>query len=390
MTKQHEPSSEPDRLTVLHLTGARADDGGILSVLRAVQEATRERVVHRVWVNEGFQQTRQPALDLLTDRFALDESPGHARLLFRAFRAWPGLKRLLEANPSWVVHAHTRGSFLLAAWLSRRRPVLFTQHAYARRTGMYRRVSQWPGMRTVLLTPSMARHYGIAESPGHVEILSECAMDRWFQSTLPVTRPAVAGRKLRVVGLGNLVRWKRWDLLLEALERLPDSVRNGLDCVVWGPTPPDDDARRFESELRTRVAEGRLDRWVRFPGATSNAMQVLASADLFLLPSTHEPCSVALIEALASGVPALASRSGGNPDILQEGVTGVLFEPDSAADLAQQLSRIVSGGVTWAAPAEIRASVAHRSASVVGAKYQDWYQRLAASRRRALSAAAAG
>jgi glycosyltransferase involved in cell wall biosynthesis len=390
MTALHEPPSGSDRLTVLHLTGARADDGGILSVLRAVQEATRDRVSHRVWVNEGFQQTRTPALELLRDRFALDESPGHARLLFRAFRAWPGLKRLLVEHPSWVVHAHTRGSFLLAAWLSRQRQVLFTQHAYARRTGMYRRVAQWPGMRTVLLTPSMARHYGIAETPGRVEIVSECAMDRWFQPALPVARPPRAGRKLRVVGLGNLVRWKRWDLLLDALERLPESVRDGVECEVWGPTPPDVDARCFESELRARVAQGRLERWVRFPGPTSNAMEALASADLFLLPSTQEPCSVALIEALALGVPALASRSGGNPDILRDGATGVLFEPDSSADLAQQLSRIVSGGVAFEAPAVIRASVAHRSASVVGAKYQDWYQRLAESRRNALSAAAAG
>ena len=369
-----------NRLSVLHLTGARADDGGILSVLRALQESTSQAVAHRVWVQEAFQQSRSPTLDLIRSRFALDETSGPLRFLIRALRAWPDLEQLLVANPDWIVHAHTRGTFPLAAWLSRRRPVLFTQHAYARRTGMYRRVADWPGMRTLLLTPAMARHYGLLERPGKVDILSECALERWFQSPLPVRAPLASDRTLNLVGLGNLVRWKRWNLVLDAVARLPESVRGRLRFQIWGPTPPDEDARRFESELRHRLEQEGLSRWVSIPGPTRQPAEVLTGADAFLLPSTNEPCSVALIEALASGLPVIASRSGGNPDLVREGVTGLLFEPESAADLAAQLTRLASGSVAFASPKALRESVAHRSASVVGARHLQIYQELAAER----------
>lgn len=390
MARRTEPPAERGRVEVLHLTGARADDGGILSVIRAIQEATSENATHRVWVQEGFRQLRSPELELVRSRHALDETPGPLRFLIRAAQAWPGLCRLLRENPEWVIHAHTRGTFPLAAWISRSQPVLFTQHAYARRTGMYRRVARWPGMRTVLLTPSMARHYEIAEEPGRVEILSECALDRWFERPLPAERPSHAGRRFRLVGLGNLVRWKRWDLALDALSRVPESIREKLELEVWGPTPPDSDAKRFADELRQRVGDAGWGAWVRFPGPTPQPAETLAAADAFLLPSTREPCSVALIEALASGVPALASRSGGNVDIIQDGKTGLLFAPDSADDLAAKLTHWITESPRFDSPAAVRASVAHRSASVVGARYLSLYQEFAASRRRALSAAAAG
>ncbi len=369
-----------NRLSVLHLTGARADDGGILSVLRALQEATAPAVAHRVWVQESFRQTRSPNLNLVRSRFALDETPGTLQFLIRALRAWPGLKQLLEANPEWIVHAHTRGTFPLVAWLSRSRPVLFTQHAYARRTGMYRRVAAWPRMRTLLLTPAMARHYGLPELPGKVDILSECALDRWFDAPLPVRMPPAADRPLNVVGLGNLVRWKRWNLVLDAVAQLPESVRGRLRFQIWGPTPPDDDARRFESELRHRLKQEGLSRWISIPGPTRQPAEVLAGADAFLLPSTNEPCSVALIEALASGIPVIASRSGGNPDLVREGVTGLLFKPESATDLATTLTCLASGRVTFAPPEILRESVAQRSASVLGARHLQIYQELAAKR----------
>ena len=390
MRSDGEAPPRTKRLSVLHLTGARADDGGILSVLRALQEVTSNAVTHRVWVQEAFQQTRGPALDLIRSRFALDETPGPLQFLTRALRAWPGLKQLLATHPDWIVHAHTRGTFPLAAWLSRRRPILFTQHAYARRTGMYRRVAAWPGMRTLLLTPAMARHYGLPEQPGKVDILSECARDQWFQSPLPDRAPPAANRPLKLVGLGNLVRWKRWNLVLDAVARLSEQVRGRITIQIWGPTPPDEDARRFESELRHRLEQEGLSRWISILGPTRQPAEVLTGADAFLLPSTNEPCSVALIEALASGVPVIASRSGGNPDLIREGVTGLLFEPESAADLAVTLTRLASGTVSFASPEFVRESVVHRSASVVGARHLQLYQELASERLNAFSASAAG
>ena len=385
-----EPVPPAERLEVLHLTGARADDGGILSVIRALQEATGNAVHHRVWVHSGFRQTRKPPLEIVGNPHALDESPSHLRLLMAAFLSWPGLRSLLRADPGVVLHAHTRGSLPIAAWLSRTRPVLFTQHAYARRTGLYRAAARLPGMRTVLLTPNMSRHYGIPENPGRVDILSACCGTQWFTQPLPATRRTWQGRRFRLVGLGNLVRWKRWDLLVDAIAALPSGIRDRLECTVWGPTPPDADAPRFEAELREGLRRHSLESCLRFPGPTLAALEILASADAFVLPSTQEPCSVALMEALATGIPVIASRSGGNEDLVREGLTGVLFESGNAADLAAKIAALIEGSVSLASPAGIRDSVRARSATVVGAGYLCLYQERAASGRNALRTSATG
>jgi phosphatidylinositol alpha 1,6-mannosyltransferase len=85
---------------------------------------------------------------------------------------------------------------------------------------------------------------------------------------------------------------------------------------------------------------------------------------------------VALIEALALGLPAIASASGGNVDILTPDRTGVLFAPEDAGDLARQLERLLRGAVRPVAPERIRDSVRERRAAAVAARYHALYEQV--------------
>ncbi len=382
-TSPDRPAGTPAIPRVLHLLGATGDHGGIVSVLRGLQVATQGRLQNVAWVNDGFRLERSPALDLRRSPHALDESDSHLRLLVRALKAWPGLRRLLAAEAFDVVHAHTRGSFPLACALAALRdapPVVFTNHTYARRTGMYRRAGRWPRLTTTLLTPNMARHYGLEAGPD-VRIISECGADAFFARPLPIA-PRAPG-PMRIVGIGNLVRWKRWDLVLHAIAMLPPEIRGALRLEVWGPTPDDADAKAYAGELTALVLSLGLAEIARFRGPTRQVADVVAAADWFVLPSTHEPCSVALIEALALGVPVIASASGGNVDIVADGVTGCLFRPGDAGDLAAKLTAVRSGQIRPAAPEALRASVGRRSATHVGAEYLALYRELLAAHGRA-------
>ena len=367
-------------LSVLHLVGTNGDHGGILSVIRALSLATRDSAHHVVWVNTCFSQSRQPALELRQNPHTLDEDTNHLRLLLRNLRAWPALQRLLREEQFEVVHAHSRGSLPLAILLARSRPVLFTNHTYANRAGLYRFAARQRRMRTVLLTPNMAHHYGLPPSPGRVDTVSACCDDSWMGHALPSPRSGPSSGGLRLVGVGNLVRWKKWDLVIRALARLPTELRTKIRFQLWGPIPDDTDARAFGAELAGLIEELKLNALVTLAGPTNDVPSVLAGADAFLLPSTNEPCSVALIEALASGRPAIASRSGGNVDIVRDGHTGLLFKPDDVEDLAAQLRRLLDGTFIPAAPAAIRESVRTRSATAVGAQYLRIYGELAAAR----------
>ncbi len=66
--------------------------------------------------------------------------------------------------------------------------------------------------------------------------------------------------------------------------------------------------------------------------------------DIYLFPSLYEPFSLTLIHALASGIPTIASRVGGNPEIVEDGHSGLLFAKGDAADLASAVRRLAQDG----------------------------------------------
>jgi glycosyltransferase involved in cell wall biosynthesis len=369
-------------VNILHLLGDTADLGGILSVVRCLQEVTTplgDR--HVVWVHPRYRETRRPALTYHQGRFLLAESPRHLGLLGRALPAFLEVRGYLRRNPCQMVHAHTRGAFPVAVLLGglTRQPVLFTNHTYANRTGLYRQATRIPRLHSVLLTPNMARHYGVDPAAANVSIISECCRDRFFEGPLPESRGGATGSEpLRLVGVGNIVRWKKWHLLLEALARLEPRERAAIDFRHWGEAPADADSQAYLGELEALVRRHELAECARFEGPTLDIPERLAEADCFVLPSTNEPCSVALIEALALGLPALVSASGGNVDIVIQGKTGLTFAPDDPVDLANQLRKLLAGP-GFSAPAEIRRSVAARRASQVAREYRELYVRLASA-----------
>ena len=373
-------------MKALHLTGNFEDAGGILSVIRQLQAATQGKGwTHAVFVHRQYVETRQPRLDYRFSRFVCSEMPSHAGIFWRATLALLEAKRLLAREPFDIIHAHSRCGFLvglgLAGWLNR--PVLFTNHDYARRTAMYRRAANRRNLYTVVLTPNMARHYGLEERPPRINVISACCSDRFFTEPLVrQDRAAVEPRTLRLAGVGSLLRWKKWDLLAEALRQLNPSERARIEVSVWGPVVQSDpDSPRYESELRQFIQAHGLERQILLRGSTTAVSEALRQADWLILPSTNEPCSVGLIEALALGIPALVSASGGNVDIVKTGISGCFFEPGNPADLADKLRVLLNAQAAVEAPERIRESVRFRSASSVAEKYDELYRRLVDAKR---------
>lgn len=95
-------------------------------------------------------------------------------------------------------------------------------------------------------------------------------------------------------------------------------------------------------ELRELVASLGITRLAWLPGAASNIPDILRTMDVFVLPSLLEGISNTILEAMATGLPVLATDVGGNPELVQEGRTGRLFEPRDAGALARLLSDYVT------------------------------------------------
>jgi glycosyltransferase involved in cell wall biosynthesis len=137
---------------------------------------------------------------------------------------------------------------------------------------------------------------------------------------------AGAGAALRLVYADRLVRGKG---LFESLEALRLALVHGVSAqlIIAGGGPE-------ELHFRRRVEELGIAAHVSFVGAVSGQKKVdlFRSSDVFLLPSDSEGAPHALLEAMAAGLPAIATRVGAIPDIMADGVHGV-FVPchDSVA-----------------------------------------------------------
>jgi glycosyltransferase involved in cell wall biosynthesis len=148
---------------------------------------------------------------------------------------------------------------------------------------------------------------------------------------LPGPRPGSRDdARAGVLFVGALHRRKGVDTLLEAFARIPP--RSTLCLVGDGP-------ERAALEARARTL-GIADR-VRFLGEVPDPSPWYAAARVFVLPSWAEGLSNALLEAMSAGLPVIATRIGGNVDVVEDGITGLLVEPGRAAELAAALERLL-------------------------------------------------
>ena len=159
-----------------------------------------------------------------------------------------------------------------------------------------------------------------------------------------VTGPAARARARTAIGLaaddlvvgtvGNLTAKKDQSGLLAAAARLAPELPR-LRIVVVGAGP-------LERELADRAAAlGLADRTL-FLGSRGDVRELLPAFDVFALSSRYEGLPIALLEALAAGVPAVATRVGGVPEVLGDGDAGLLVAPGDPAALADALRRVLT------------------------------------------------
>jgi glycosyltransferase involved in cell wall biosynthesis len=137
----------------------------------------------------------------------------------------------------------------------------------------------------------------------------------------------------RVVFTGRLHPQKSLDVLLDAWPRVARETGANLILVGHGP-----DRDRLVDRAR---ALGLSDR-IQFTGPLPDPAEALRAADVFALPSIAEGMSNSLLEAMATALPCVASRIGGNTDLLAEGSSGVLVAPNDVEAWSTALIDVLS------------------------------------------------
>ena len=152
--------------------------------------------------------------------------------------------------------------------------------------------------------------------------------DRYQRRSIP---PPFPGR-LVIGGIGALRPEKGFNTLIQAFATLGGL---GAKLVVVGSGPEEGRLRALSSQLG-------VEEDCYFEPATTQVAERLSGIDIFVLPSRFEALSNALMEAMACRCCTIASRVGGNPELIDHARNGLLFQVDNVAELASQLRGLLN------------------------------------------------
>ena len=152
--------------------------------------------------------------------------------------------------------------------------------------------------------------------------------------TAPPARPRahVASSEVVLASVGRLQRWKRIELALEAMPLVLAQVP-GTRLEVIGDASALFDAD-YPQVLSVRAAALGVRDAVAFRGHVDGVPRALGTADVLVHTAHGEPFGLVLVEAMQAGVPVIAPDEGGPPEIVREGIDGLLVDPADRDALA--------------------------------------------------------
>ncbi len=213
------------------------------------------------------------------------------------------------------------------------------------------------------------RVFGVSKE---IEVIPNFVDPRRFRPRPDLDRSGFApeGEKL-VVHASNFRKVKNVETVVRAFALATTDVPARLLMVGEGPE------RRTALELARQL--GVEDR-TRFLGQVDNLEEVLAQADVCLLPSLHESFGLVALEAMACGTPAVVTARGGAGEFVEHGVTSYLCEPDDIDSVAAPLRRLLTDDAHRDHMGEdaLRAAVGRFGTGCVVKRYVELYDRVLA------------
>ena len=256
-----------------------------------------------------------------------------------------------ECNPQ-IVHTFLLTASLygrFAAMMAGVPVVIGTEvNIYERKHAMHALAERWlmRGTDSVVASAESVREFYVRQvnaDPAKVEVVYN-AVD-WSQLDQTATRDAMRAllglpMNAPVIGIiARLTEQKAHRVLFDAVAAHPGLAQAHLVVVGDG---------ELRSSLEQQVATLGLTGRVHFLGARRDLGDILGAIDVFAMPSFWEGLPLSLVLAMGAGLPVVATRVAGIPEVVHDDVTGLLVPPGDSAALGESLSRLVNDSATRA------------------------------------------
>jgi sugar transferase (PEP-CTERM/EpsH1 system associated) len=339
-------SRQSSPLRVLHVINRLATGGTENVVLKLVGGLDEQIFEHRLAAVRGMDPALSglplPGGELLLDG---KEDSGFEFLILR-------LARVMRAYRPHIVHSRNWGTIeaIPAARLARVPVVIHSEHGYdldmltglPTRRRIFRRASYGMADAVFAVTRELCEFHARQAwiSPERIKVIHNGVDTQRFRPR-PEERISLRKRfglpqERFIVGtVGRTVTIKDHPTLLRAVESM---VLKGIaaHALLVGSGPELERNRQLAKD--SSVLAGR----VTFVGSSDEVPDILNTMDVFALTSISEGMSNTLLEAMATGLPVIATNVGGNPEVVVDGASGWLFQPRDAEALASRLISLAS------------------------------------------------
>ena len=249
-----------------------------------------------------------------------------------------------------ILHAHTPRTLVVARLVARRTglPLVYHVHSPAGRDsthGLKNRINQWvetrclpSADRLICVSQSIARHMrSLGIEPDKIDVVPNGVPASDHQRSAPLGNHWT-------VGTVALIRPRKGiEVLLDAVAQLK-KLGTSVSLLAVGPF----ETVRYEAEIMDRVERLGIGSQITWTGFCTDVESKLHQMDLFVLPSLFgEGLPMVVLEAMAVGLPVIASRVEGTPEAVRDGVDGLICEPGDPADLADKIRSLIERRYQW-------------------------------------------
>ena len=274
--------------------------------------------------------------------------------------AFISIFRILRRSKPDIVHTHTSKAGILGrltAWMARVPIIIHTPHGHVfyghfgrSLSRIFLQMERLLGKIThhhIALTPEECNDYlslRVAQPNNTSVIHSGVDLQRFSKGAKQRTEKrkelGFSPHSLVVGYVGWLIPIKGVTYLVNAMAKIVEQHPKSLLVLVG----KGDDKGEEEIKLKEQVERAGLADKVRFLGWRPDVDEIMGCFDIFVLPSLNEGMGRVLVEAMAAGLPIVASRVGGIPDLVKHGENGLLVPPADTSALEKAISALLQDG----------------------------------------------